>query len=94
MGEVGWPGVTEAGRVAGGAEGSKLGPLGVCMVLPFIGQVPLGFLIYTILGITVLPSWGGCAGLAGCEVLCVCVYIYTHTHTHTYIYIYKVIYNS
>lgn len=36
-------GVTEAGRVAGGAEGSKLGPLGVCMALPFIGQVPLGF---------------------------------------------------
>lgn len=36
-------GVTEAGRVAGGAEGLKLGPLGVCMALPFIGQVPLGF---------------------------------------------------
>lgn len=43
MGEVGWPGVTEAGPVAGGAQGSKSGPLGVCMALPFIGQVPLGF---------------------------------------------------
>ena len=39
------------------------------MALPFIGQVPLGFLIYTVVGITVLPSWGGCAGFAGCEVL-------------------------
>ena len=68
MGEVGWPGVIELGRVAGRAEGSKSGPLGVCMALPFIGQVPLGFLIYTIVGITVLPLWGGCAGFAGCAL--------------------------
>ena len=26
VGEVGWPAVTEAGRVAGGAEGSGSGP--------------------------------------------------------------------
>lgn len=44
-------------------------PPGVCVALSFIGHVPLGFLIYTTVGITVLPSWGGCAALAGCEIL-------------------------
>ena len=29
----------------GGAEGSKSGHLGLCVALPFIGQVPLGELL-------------------------------------------------
>ena len=39
------------------------------MALSFVGHVPLGFLIYTIVGITVLSLWGGCAALTGFEVL-------------------------
>lgn len=57
-------GVWLAGR------GFKVGPaLGVCVALSFVGHVPLGFLIYTIVGITVLSLWGGCAALTGFEVL-------------------------
>lgn len=34
-----------AACMMGGAEGSKSGHLGLCVALPFIGQVPLGKLL-------------------------------------------------